>query len=107
MGCVHMHPPSSQSMRQPAARLQLMPFCLRAQAMQRIAAASNLIRDLIGPFCPTLATALLERGVDLGREVLPAIMHALAAGPGPATPSQGVLPTLPPHSVTAKCCCSE
>ena len=57
--------------------------------MQRIAAASNLIRDLIGPFCSTLATALLERGFDLGREVLPAIMHALAAGPGAAAPSHG------------------
>ena len=57
--------------------------------MQRIAAASNLIRDLIGPFCSTLATALLERGFDLGREVLPAIMHALAAGPGSSVPSQG------------------
>ena len=57
--------------------------------MQRIAAASSLIRDLIGPFCSTLAVALLERGFDLGREVLPAIMHALAAGPGTAVPSQG------------------
>lgn len=63
---------------------------LHAQAMQRIAAASNLIRDLIGPFCSTLAAALLERGFDLGREVLPAIMHALAAGPGSVVPSQGM-----------------
>ncbi len=62
---------------------------LHVQAMQRIAAASNLIRDLIGPFCSTLAVALLERGFDLGREVLPAIMHALAAGPGFTLPSQG------------------
>jgi hypothetical protein len=59
------------------------------QAMQRIAGASNLIRELMGPFCSTLATALLERGFDLGQDVLPAVMHALAIGPGPAMPSQG------------------
>ena len=58
--------------------------------MQRIAAASNLIRKLTGPFCSTLATALLERGFDLGQEVLPAIMHTLATGPGSAAPSQGM-----------------
>lgn len=62
------------------------------QAMQRIAAASNLIRKLTGPFCSTLATALLERGFDLGQEVLPAIMHALATGPGSAAHSQGMRP---------------
>ena len=67
---------------------------LHVQAMQRIAAASNLIRDLIGPFCSTLAVALLERGFDLGREVLPAIMHALAAGPGFTLPSQGRHPCI-------------
>lgn len=59
------------------------------QAMQRIAGASNLIRELMGPFCSTLATALLERGFDLGQDVLPAVMHALATGPGPAMHSQG------------------
>ena len=62
------------------------------QAMQRIAAASNLIRKLTGPCCSILATALLERGFDLGQEVLPAIMHALATGPGSAAHSQGMRP---------------
>ena len=58
--------------------------------MQRIAAASSIIRDLIGPFCSTLAIALLEIGFDLGRDVLPAIMHALMTGPVSATPSQSM-----------------
>ena len=62
---------------------------LPVQAMQRIAAASSIIRDLIGPFCSTLAIALLEIGFDLAKDVLPAIMHALVTGPNSATPSQG------------------
>ena len=65
--------------------------------MQRIATAGNLITDLIGPFCAILAAALLERGCDLGREVLPAIMHALAAGPGSSVPSQGMQPLFAPR----------
>ena len=62
--------------------------------MQRIAAASNIIRDLIGPFCSTLAIALLEIGFDLGKDVLPAIMHALVTGPNSASPSQSTLTPL-------------
>ena len=72
------------------ARLLHFVLFWHMQAMQRIAAASNLIRKLTGPFCSILATALLEQGFDLGQEVLPAIMHALATGPGSAAPSQGM-----------------
>lgn len=68
------------------------------QAMQRIAVASNLIRELIGPFCSVLATAVLEKGFDLGQDVLPAIMHALASGPGSSMPGQGM------HDNALACC---
>ena len=71
---------------------------LPVQAMQRIAAASSIIRELIGPFCSILAVALLEIGFDLGKDVLPAIMHALVTGPSSATPSQSTCtPLRCPH----------
>ena len=72
---------------------------LPVQAMQRIAAASSIIKDLIGPFCSTLAIALLETGFDLDQDVLPAIMHALMTGPKPSALSQSMWIQLRcPHS---------
>ena len=58
------------------------------QALQHVAGAARQLGNLLGPWLGALFPALLHEGFDLQAALLPALVHALAAGPrGDAAPA--------------------
>ncbi len=54
---------------------------MKAQALQRVAAASGKVAELLGPYVGSLFGHLLQEGLDLDGTLLSAVMHAIATGP--------------------------
>ena len=52
-----------------------------AQALQRVAAASGKVGELLGAYVGSLFGRMLQEGFDLGATLLPAMMHAISTGP--------------------------
>ncbi len=72
-----------------------MGTCL--QGLQRVAAASGRLRDLLGPYVLSLVPQLLHQGCQLGDAILPALVHAIATGPMQGPPNTGAQCRLQEH----------
>lgn len=65
----------------------LAPACsgdvsrLSPQALQHVAGAAGKLGGVLGPWLGALFPALLREGFDLHAALLPALVHAIAAGP--------------------------